>query len=174
MTADFTPDRIDRALAVIAACGADPARWPDDERAGLLELADHPIIAAALAEARRLDVLIDGWAMAATVQGIDAEAIAALPQHQPVPKPIDAPPPPQNSAGGGRAWLAGGAMAAAAATLLILAVPQRIDPTGLPTPRAGAETMASAGSAVTATPGEAGDAAFAAVFTPTADEEDLI
>ncbi len=174
MTADFTPDRIDRALAIIAACGADPARWPDEDHASVLELAEDPAVAAALAEARRLDALIDGWATAPTANGIDAEAIAALPQQLPVSKPIAAPPPPPAPARGVRAWLAGSAMAAAAATMLILAIPQRVDPTALPIAGVGAETMASAGSAVTTTPGGAGDADFAAVFTPTADEEDLI
>ncbi|KPF79723.1 hypothetical protein IP88_01410 [alpha proteobacterium AAP81b] len=153
MTPDLPPTDIDRALAVIAACGADPARWPAEERAALLALATHPAVAAALAAARRLDDLLGDWATAPVASHCDAAAIAALPQAAPMLAP--------------RRWLAGGAMAAAAAVALVLAMPARVD-------RSTDDSMASAASAVAATPGEDGDAGFAAVFTPTADEEDLI
>jgi ferric-dicitrate binding protein FerR (iron transport regulator) len=46
-------------MRLIDAYGADPARWPEDERAAAeRHLADDPSARAALEEARRLDALL--------------------------------------------------------------------------------------------------------------------
>lgn len=52
-----------RFARLVAAHGADPARWPEAERsAGRDWTARHPAAAAELATARRLDALLDGAA----------------------------------------------------------------------------------------------------------------
>ena len=53
-----------RALEIIAAYGADPARWPAAERAALRALAARPAVAAALVNAAALDGLLGDWARA--------------------------------------------------------------------------------------------------------------
>ncbi len=44
-----------RGLAILAAYGADPARWPADEREGLRVMLGAPALQAALHEAKVLD-----------------------------------------------------------------------------------------------------------------------
>jgi hypothetical protein len=52
----------DRALEIIAASGADPARWPDEERASIERLAEQDAgVAAALRRAAALDSAIAQW-----------------------------------------------------------------------------------------------------------------
>ena len=59
----------DRAFEIVAAYGANAARWPDDERAGVLALAAaDPELAAARANAAQLDTLLDDWALAPAVK----------------------------------------------------------------------------------------------------------
>lgn len=49
---------LERLLAVIDAYGADPARWPEAERAGLEAVARAPEASRLLAEARALDAVL--------------------------------------------------------------------------------------------------------------------
>ena len=52
--------RLGRFLRLIGAYGADPARWPDEERAAAeRRVAGDPAARAAIDEARRLDALLD-------------------------------------------------------------------------------------------------------------------
>lgn len=59
MRDDISPDP--RVLGIIAAYGADPLSWPDDERAFVEKaLAHYPdLYTAALAEARELDAALN-------------------------------------------------------------------------------------------------------------------
>lgn len=150
---------IDQALAIIAAYGSDAARWPRDAHAGVLAVAGEPAVAAALAEARALEILLESWARADTpLPPLDTAAITALPQRQ-APRGL-----PQRL----QLWLGGGAIAAALAVILVLAVPGMI-PNEPQIPRS--NDTAAPSAAVT---GNDSDVVFATVFTPTQDEEDLI
>lgn len=150
----------DRALEIIASCGADSARWPADERAAVLALASHPVIAAALADARALDALLGDWARADVVTApFDAAQLT----------PRAAPFVPARR----RGWFATGAMAAAVVAAVVLV------PFGNVTPPADAPQVAMnspqtivPSATVASDPGS--DAEFAYVFTPTVDEDALI
>jgi hypothetical protein len=144
------------ALQIIESHGGDPLRWPEADRAALLALAASDArIGTALADARVLDAMLDGWAGDVAPARFDLAAITAAPQEQ-VARP--------------RRWLAGGALAAAAAAVLIVLAPMAGD----------VSTPASVPSATASNQGIGGEVigsdaeAFAEVFTPTADEEDLI
>lgn len=150
----------DRALEIIASYGADPARWPADERAGVLALAGRPAIAVALADARALDTLLGDWATA---------DVAAVPFDAAQLTPRAAPVMPARR----RGWLAAGAMAAAVAAAVVLTPMAGVTPQPdaphvamiFPQTTVPSATVASdAGS----------DAEFAYVFTPTVDEDALI
>lgn len=151
-----------RALEIIAAHGADAARWPAGERAGVLALAGEPPVAAALADAIRLDALLCGWARdVAPMAGLDADRL------RPLARPAPARVP--------RRWFAGGALAAAvAAGIAVLA------PTGrgaAPTPTIATNQPAAPSAALAngaASEATADAEAFVTVFTPTADEDELI
>jgi hypothetical protein len=144
------------ALAIIDSHGADPARWPEADRPALLALAATDArVGAALAEARALDAMLGDWAGEVAPATFDLAAITRLPQEQ-LARP--------------RRWLAGGALAAAAAAALIVLAPMAGN---VSTPAAVPSAMASnqgVGGEVIGSDAEA----FAEVFTPTADEEDLI
>jgi hypothetical protein len=150
----------DRALEIIASYGADPARWPADERAAVLALAGRPAVAAALADARGLDALLGDWARADVVAApFDAAQLT----------PRAAPVVPARR----RGWLAAGAMAAAVAAAVVLT------PIGNVTPQpAGPQVAMNSpqstvpSATVASEPGS--DAEFAYVFTPTVDEDALI
>jgi hypothetical protein len=150
----------DRALEIIAALGADRARWPADERDAVLALCGRPRVAAALAEAASLDALLGDWARA-DVAAAPFDSAALVP-----PAAVAAP------ALRPRRWLAAAALAAAVAAAVVLA------PIVGPAPVAGPQRVQT----VSETPvpsatgaGEDGDdAAFAYVFTPTVDEDALI
>jgi hypothetical protein len=150
----------DRALEIIASYGADPARWPADERAGVLALAGRPTVAAALADARALDALLGDWA-AADVVAAPFDAAQLTPRAAPIV-------PARR-----RGWLAAGAMAAAVAAAVVLT------PMAAVTPQADAPQIAM-NSAQTTVPSATvasdtgSDAEFAYVFTPTVDEDALI
>lgn len=157
----MTPER---ALEIIAAYGADSARWPDEARRALPALAARDAeVAAALVAAADLDGLLGGWAQAVAPGDFDLAAIAALPQERPAAT-RNGPWP--------RRWIGGGALAAAvAAGLVILApMPTTSDPA--------VATLSPTTSVPSATAdGNAGGSdaeAFASVFTPTPDEEELI
>lgn len=152
------------ALAILASHGADPARWPAQDRAALLALvADNAAVAAALADAQALDAMLADWAATPVpLAGIDAAAITALPQQRPA----------------GRHQVPGWRPALIAASLaLVVAVGGWIgfagqydgQRRGQPQTEIAAAPPSSAGVAA----GEA-DLAFAYVFSPTAAEEDLI
>jgi hypothetical protein len=148
----------DRALEIIAAYGADVARWPATEAAALLALADADArVASALADARQFDALLADWAATSVSAEIDLAAITRLPAETLVPA---------------RRWLAGGFLAAAiAAGIAFLApVTPAADP-GLATvsTQTAVQLAAAEGDAF----GSDADV-FATVFTPTVDEDDLI
>ena len=155
----------DRALEIIASCGADSARWPADERAAVLALASRPAIATALADARALDALLGDWARADVVTA-PFDAAQLTPRAAPV---VPAPIVPARR----RGWIAVGAMAAAVAAAVVLT------PMGGVTPQPDAPQMAMTSpqttvpsATVASDPGS--DADFAYVFTPTVDEDALI
>ncbi len=137
-----------RAAEIIAAYGADPARWPDAERTTALHVvAASPVLSAALAEARVLDADLTAWAQAPLV-GVGARAAgnaaaAALRRPRPVLR-----------------WAMGTGLAASlAAGLLLFGPAHRLAPSTAPV-------------TVAAAPATNDDAtAFAQVFTPTPDEE---
>jgi hypothetical protein len=145
------------ALELIAAYGADAARWPLDRREAVLALAaSDAVVADVLAEARRLDALLADWARDVPARSFEVDAL--LPAARPVP------------AQGWRAprWLGGGALAASVAVALLLGLggqpPQfAVRDGGTPSP---------ALESASGQPELMDD--FALIFTPTADEEDLI
>jgi hypothetical protein len=154
----------DRALEIIDACGADSRRWPAEEREALtlLAMAD-PAVAAALAEARGFDTLLKGWATdVAPAAPLDAETL--------IPMPVRTPAPARRTG-----WWLGGAMAAALTGLLVttpwtnapqspaVSIAANDIPNVSPVPSAMGESEALAETEV-----------FATVFTPTADEDQLI
>lgn len=145
----MTPER---AIEIIASHGADAVRWPVDERDAVLAQAGDPRVAAALAEARRIDAALGDWLAEMPVAMPDLDAITRRPQL------------PSAS----RRWWPG-AVAAAIVVMLATASAWLIDPgqRAASVPEIAAVTAPSAA----ATDGEE---AFAYVFTPTASEEDLI
>jgi hypothetical protein len=158
------------ALAVIGAYGADAARWPVATRAAVLALAaNDAVVADALAEARRLDEALRGWAGDVPVRRFEAEALI--------------PAAARGGAfggfrGGALRWLGGGAIAASVAMALLLGVAGR-QGAGVG-PEAGFQ-VASGGGGISQQVSLGSDSGqsepiegFALVFTPTAYEEDLI
>ncbi len=135
-----------RAAEIIAAYGADPARWPDAERATALHvIAASPVLTAAQDAARTLDADLVRWAQAPLAGGIPANAAAtAAAAAMRRPRPF-------------LRWAAGTGIAASLAAGLVLFAPaHRLAPSTAP--------------AAVAVPVD--DAtAFAQVFTPTPDEE---
>jgi hypothetical protein len=149
----------DEALSLISAHGAAPARWPATARAAVLALAaEDAVVGAALAEARALDALIGEWA--SPVPARQFEVAALIPQPAQVRS--------VGRSGTGRLWIGGGALAASVVAALLLALPAQ-QPV-IPAPQL-ASNQVSLGSA--SGQGESMDD-FALIFTPTADEEDLI
>ncbi len=76
-----TPISIDRLGTLIAAYGADPAGWPEDERAGAeaaLQTAP-PEIAKQLAEARALDALLETIEPIAPPADLGARILSSAP-----------------------------------------------------------------------------------------------
>jgi hypothetical protein len=143
---------------IVAAYGADPARWPPAERAAATAFA----AGRDLADARAVDTAIAAW-LAQPVQPLDDVTTTRA-----IDAALAAPAP--------RRWwpaLAGGAVAAALATVAI-GIPAFRD-TG-PAPTAAPQIAAAAPAAAPVhTDPTQGDAAMAAlVFTPTPEEESLI
>ena len=133
-----------RAAEIIAAYGADPARWPDAERATALHvIAASPVLTAALAEAHGLDADLVRWAQAPLAVAPHAAADAArIAQRR--PRPVVR-------------WAMGTGLAASLAAGLVLLTPAH-RPAAAPHRAA----VVSDGTA------------FAQVFTPTPDEEDVL
>jgi hypothetical protein len=152
------------ALELIAAYGSAPARWPQDRREAVLALAGtDPVVAGAQAEARALDALLGDWARDVAPRSFDVDVLV------PVARVFGARPAVV-TARGWRAprWLAGGALAASVAVALLLGIGGQeqqfaVRDGGTPSP-----SLESASGQ----PESMDD--FALVFTPTADEEDLI
>lgn len=148
----MTPER---AAEIITAYGGDPARWPAAERAAALALAGrNPALAAALAAARDLDSQLATWAL-----DVPAKDFAPLDLATPQPRPRLAP----------TRWWAGAGLAALAAAVTGLAV---LAPP--PTSQIVADRSANLPIATPASANEADFEAFATLFTPTADEDELI
>ncbi len=157
---------VERALEILAAYGADAARWPDDERAGVLALADHdPAVKAALDEVRGLDGLLAGWASDVPLRQFDAAALV------PVQTTIE-----HTKSGfvpGKMRW-AGGALVAASLALVVVLMPA-----SQPAMMTGQDAIAEDVSIANVPLGSASDIVepmdgFAMIFTPTADEEDAV
>ena len=111
----------ERALEIIAAYGAEAARWPMAEHDAVMALAgSDAAVVAALAEARRFDVLLHGWARDVLVRNFDAAAIIAA-----------APVVPARRGWAGARWMAGGALAAALLGIAVIGPGLRTTP--LPT-----------------------------------------
>jgi hypothetical protein len=161
----------DRALEILAAYGADPARWPSDEREALQALADRsPAVAQALVEARAVDAALAGWlaAPAASVtpardDGAAARAALAEAQASGVrPHPVRT-----------RRWWGGLAVAASLVAAVGLSWPS-LEPASPPAGTGGG-TIAGV-QAPAPDPREDSseeEALFALMFTPTIDEEPL-
>lgn len=143
----MTPERV---FELIAAYGADAARWPDDERVDALAIiAGDAALTAARDDAAELDGLLAAWALAPVRGGPSRHAETAIVAAGPLTAR--------------RGWLAlggGVALAASVAGAVLM----------IPTPPAGvAPTRAAALDA----PDEDAQA-FALLFSPTPDEESLL
>lgn len=69
-----------RLRALLDSYGADPTRWPADERvAALVLLQADPQARALREEAARLDAALDGWVIAAPSAGLAARVLASAP-----------------------------------------------------------------------------------------------
>lgn len=115
-----------------------------------------------------LDDLLADWARAPVAGGLtDLAAITALPQQANPMAPRRRWP-----------WLAGGSAAMAAALAALWFMPQMMPATPVPAPQVMAAAPPISDNAANTTPladaGSDDTAAFAAVFTPTDVEEDLI
>lgn len=150
---------IDRALDIIASHGADARRWPAAEGTQVLALLDDPRIVAALAGARSMDAMLGDWAVgAAPVEPIDLAAITGLPQQRFQSRPA------------WRGWFAGGAIAAAFAALALVTPMHTASTTQVAMVSNVAAPSATIENGLTGSDADA----FATVFTPTADEDELI
>lgn len=150
----------DRAFEILAAYGADAARWPDAEHAGLTAaIVTSPALQSALAAAQASDsaifAILPDWASVAPDTAASAKLAAAARASTPH---------------WGR-WLGGGFAAAIAASLIAI-VP-------LPMPRTVAPEQQ--GTPTTEITNAAADAdqisdaeAYAMLFTLTPQEESLI
>ena len=158
----------DQALDVILAYGAQASRWPVEQRADVLALiATDPVVAAAHTQAAQLDALLVGWAADVPARSFDADALIPAPAviHAPAKfRPARWPVP----------WLGAGALAASVAAALLLGVPglHSVTPSGpVQIAQNQISDQVSLGSASAQAEPLVG---FALIFTPTADEEDLI
>ena len=157
-------------MEIIAACGADSIRWPDEERAGVLALAARPAVAAALVEGASLDALLGDWARADVV-ATPFDTARLLPAPVVVRRVHPA-----------RRWLAAGALAAAVAAAVVLTPtsPARIFTTRMVAVEPAIQVLQvtnislSPVPSATATGEDGSNAEFAYVFTPTVDEDTLI
>jgi hypothetical protein len=144
------------ALQIIESNGGNPARWPEADRVAVLALAEVDAgVGRALAEARAIDAMLHDWASDVAPAQFDLAAIARAPQEKPAPP---------------RRWLARGALAAAAAAAIIVLAPMAGNFSTPATVPSATVIATGAGSEAIGSDAEA----FAEVFTPTADEEDLI
>ena len=132
---------------LIEIYGADAARWPAEHRdAARTAIAADPALQRALANAAALDTLIETWVRRVPASA-DANAVSAR-IVRPAPR-----------------WPGFAAVGLIAATVaaFVLTVPATAPPT--PSPSLAAAPAAAANAA--------DDAAFASLFTPTPDEENV-
>ncbi len=161
----------ERALEIIASHGGCEARWPDAERDAALALAgSDATVAAALADARRLDAVLNGWAQDVPARSFDAAAIiaaaAAVAPDATVPPVLQSSvvasrPLPGRPAIAMRRWLAGGAVAAAALLSVAVLGPGARMPVAAPV-----VVAAVPATGVAATPAAAPPVVLAAVDSP--------
>lgn len=165
----------ERALEIIAAYGGDSARWPADERAAVLAMRDGAVVTA-IAEARALDAALDDWALGEVAATFDFAGMAAGAQERPAMVVAGAQQRPAMVVAGARQgpnrWLAGGALAASIAAVVVMMGPMK---SGTAPMTATVSTNSPVQSATAKGGAAVSDAeAFASVFTPTVDEEELI
>jgi hypothetical protein len=98
----------ERFERMIEAYGADPARWPEGERAVGLRFAAHADMTARLAEERALDAKLDAWKADKPSLELRARLSASMPR--------GARPDPK------RWWWRGAALAAACAAGIVAGV----------------------------------------------------
>ncbi len=160
------PATAETVLALIASHGGDLARWPATDRAPAAAIiAGDAQLAAALAKAQRLDGLLHDWASVDIAMApIDIAAIVENSQSLAL---LSAAPGAHRPARRSHRWVVGGGMAIAASLSILLMTPDKPRP---------ATPIAQASTPTAAIPGDArdGDAAFAYVFTPTVEEDELI
>ena len=151
-----------RAIEIIEAYGADPARWPAEEREAALAWTKRDAVAGrALAEAEALDALLVGWAREPLASdGVAEASIDAVMAKLPV-------------AGSTRSWwpklALGGSIAAAVAVGALLIPPGAVE--RRPDMQQGA---AQQQTQVQTAQVSADAQVWAQVFTPTPEEESLI
>jgi hypothetical protein len=142
-----------RVADIIDACGGDASRWPEAERdAALALVALNPALQAAQRDASGLDTLLAGWATAPVTPVRDAAAAAALARR------------PRTT---WLRWVAGTGMAATIAATLVATL--ALQPATTPSPVTPQPQIAAAAPIKVSD-----EAAFAMLFTPTPEEEDLI
>ena len=113
-----------------------------------------------------MDGLLVDWAQQAVSAELDFAAMTAVPQE--VRAPVRKGPWPSR-------WVAGGAIAAAVAGLMVMLGPVRAPPRAAAPMIAAVSTVSPVPSATAKGSAPVTDAeAFASVFTPTVDEEELI
>lgn len=124
-----------RILGLIAAYGASPVRWPEGERAGALARieAAPDLFAAALDEARAIDLALECAPFAALPAGLVERVIAAAPLRKADPARSGAR---DRVFAPWRGWLAGGALACLSLGL----VTGYFAPVDLPAPASDADT----------------------------------
>lgn len=153
-----------RATEIIAAYGADAARWPADERGPLRELvAGDPALRRAVAEAAKLDAMLCEWATdgpaddaARAVAAADA-AIARAGIETGRLRPQRLLP-----------VALGGSIAAALVAAVLLSPPEGAKPDAAPVAAAqSAEAMQLAAA-------EDDSEIWSMMFTPTPDEESFL
>lgn len=74
MTDSFTPARF---AALAEAYGSVVARWPEAVRAEALVMAREPAMQAILADAERLDAMLDAWRVAAPSAALRDRVLAS-------------------------------------------------------------------------------------------------
>jgi hypothetical protein len=156
-----------RASEILAAYGADPLRWPDEERADVVRaLAADPALRAARAEAAQLDLILDAWATGSLAGEFSDHA---RPAHGAAAAAARVLAPAS------RNWrtATGGGLFAAAAAIVAVVVVMITPTTALHSP-----SLQIASTAATPPRGAAmaltDEQAFSLLFTPTPDEEEAI
>lgn len=152
-----------RAVEIIEAYGADPARWPAEEREAALAWAKRDAaVGRAMAEAETLDAMLVDWAREPLASdGVAEASIDAVMARLPV-------------AGAARSWwpklVLGGSIAAAIAIGALLIPPDAIEQQPDARQPAAQQTQTPVQTAQISADAQV----WAQVFTPTPEEESLI